>query len=184
MHSLRDVFRALSGRACRRLLQAVPIGRRTTLALALVMSPFIPRLAAPAAGHAMAATLASGPDLTALPRATVTFDAERQRLTVEVPVGDVPAAGPNGMYMRSLPVGQAVIPASGTIYSISTEVVDADGRQLPRSLLHHVNLTDPTRRELFLPISLHIFAASKETPPLALPGFMLGLPLQRANVCS
>ncbi len=85
------------------------------------------------------------------------------------------------MYMRALPVGQAVIPASGTIYSIATKVVDAAGRELPRTLLHHVNLTDPTRRELFLPISLHIFAASKETPPLALPGLMLGLPLEQGQ---
>ncbi len=176
-----DVWRAQSARACSRLFQAIAVGRRTTLALALVISPFIPHLAPRTADPARSAALVSGPDLAALPRATVTFDPERQRLTVEVPVGDVPAAGPTGMYMRSLPVGQAVIPASGTIYSIATEVVDAQGHQLPRSLLHHVNLTDPTRRELFLPISLHIFAASKETPPLALPGLMLGLPLAKGQ---
>jgi hypothetical protein len=50
---------------------------------------------------------------------------------------------------------------------------------LPRTFLHHVNLNDPTRRDLFLPSQLHILAASKETPVLTLPGLLLGLPLER-----
>jgi hypothetical protein len=107
----------------------------------------------------------------------VTYDAAHSELTIEVPVGSVPAAGPTGMYMRTLPVAQAIIPASGTVYSIATQVLDGAGHVLPRSLLHHINLTDPTRRELFLPIALHIFAASKETPPLHVPSLMLGMPL-------
>jgi len=48
-------------------------------------------------------------------------------------------------------------------------------------MLHHVNLTDPTRRELFLPTSLHIFAASKETPPIDIPRLVLGVPLERGQ---
>jgi hypothetical protein len=144
-----------------------------------LLSPFFPHRSTRPDPLASAAPVSGIPDLASLPQARVTFDAPRRRLMIEVPVGDVPAAGPGGMYMRALPVGQAVIPASGSIYAIRTEVVDGMGRELPRSLLHHVNLTDPTRRELFLPISLHIFAASKETPPLALPGLMLGLPLEQ-----
>jgi hypothetical protein len=119
------------------------------------------------------------PDLAALPKDRVRFDAAHEQLTIEIAAGDVPAAGGMGMYMRWLSVSQAIIPTSGTIYAIRTDVVDGAGRSLPRALLHHVNLTDPTHRELFLPVSLHIFAASKETPPVSVPRVMLGMPLER-----
>lgn len=108
----------------------------------------------------------------------MSYDADRGRLVFEVKAGDIPPAGPMGMYMRSLPAALAVVPVSGSVYSITTEVVDGAGHVLPRELLHHVNLTDPTRRELFVPISLHIFAASKETPPVDVPSLMLGVPLE------
>ena len=36
---------------------------------------------------------------------------------------------------------------------------------------------DPDHRDLFQPIALHILALSKETPPLAVPQLLLGLPL-------
>ena len=117
-------------------------------------------------------------DLTKLPRAETRYDAERGQLILEINAGDVPAAGAMGMYMRSLPVAQAVVPLSGTVYSITTQVVDPTGRVLPRALLHHVNVTDPTRRELFVPISLHLFAASKETPPVQVPSWLFGVPLE------
>lgn len=117
-------------------------------------------------------------ELSALPRVETTYNAERGQLTFEINAGDIPAAGAMGMYMRSLPAAQAVVPLAGTIYSVTTQVVDRNGRVLPRALLHHVNLTDPTRRELFVPISLHIFAASKETPPVGVPSFLFGLPLE------
>jgi hypothetical protein len=121
------------------------------------------------------------PDLASLPMDRVHFDGINERLTIEIPVGDVAGAGGlgggAGMYMHSAPVSQAIVPTSGTIYAISTEIVDGAGRLLPRALLHHVNLMDPTRRELFLPVSLHIFAASKETPPVGVPRYLLGVPL-------
>jgi hypothetical protein len=113
-----------------------------------------------------------------LPKDRVHFDGAHEQLAIDISAGDVSAAGPTGMYMRSLPVSQAIIPTSGTIYAIRAEVVDGAGRSLPRALLHHVNLTDPTRRELFLPVSLHIFAASKETPPVTVPRMLLGVPLE------
>jgi hypothetical protein len=123
---------------------------------------------------------APSPDLAALPGVSIQYDARHERLTIEFPPEDLPAAA-GMMYMRSLRPHIAIIPVAGTIYSLRTQVVDSTGRILPHALLHHVNLTDPTRRELFLPISLHVFAASKEIPPVDIPRLILGLPLERGQ---
>src|SRR2546422_6505746 len=56
-------------------------------------------------------------------------------------------------------------PPRSTLFPYTTlfrSVVDLAGRRLPQAMLHHFNLSDPERRELFLPIGLHIMAASKE----------------------
>lgn len=79
------------------------------------------------------------------------------------------------------PAYQAVIPASVSICKVDIEIIDAAGHILPHTLLHHVNLTDPSRRDLFVPTSLHILAASKETPSLAIPRLLMGLPLERGQ---
>src|SRR6185437_16092635 len=104
-------------------------------------------------------------------------DAGAQRLTVDLPPADLPAAtaGMEGMVMS--PVYQAVIPSSCTIYSARAAVIDAAGQPLPLAFLHHVHISDPDHRDLFQPIALHILALSKETPPLAVPRLLLGLPL-------
>jgi len=70
-----------------------------------------------------------------------------------------------------------VLPVSGSLSGFRVEVVDSAGRPLPQRLLHHLNLSDPGRRELFLPIGLHIFAASKETPAATVPWLLFGLPV-------
>jgi hypothetical protein len=146
---------------------------------ALVLGVLAPTVAREAPRDATAAGTRA-PDLASLPQDQVHFDGTHEQLTIEIAAGDVPEAGGTA-FMRSLPASQAIVPMSGTIYAISTEVVDGTGRPLPRSLLHHVNLTDPTRRELFLPVSLHIFAASKETPPVSVPRELLGVPLARGQ---
>jgi hypothetical protein len=80
-----------------------------------------------------------------------------------------------------LPVYSAEIPTSGAIFRAHIEVLDASGQTLPGELLHHFNLADPDHRELFLPIGLHVMAAGRETPPLAVPRFLFGLPVRRGQ---
>jgi hypothetical protein len=48
-------------------------------------------------------------------------------------------------------------------------------------MLHHFNLSDPDRRELFLPIGLHLLAMSRETPAITVPPLLFGLPLARGQ---
>src|SRR5881296_602907 len=116
------------------------------------------------------------PPLPELPHATVLVDSESSQIVLELPATDVPAAG-----MVRLPVFQAVIPVSGSICHFHMEVVDRAGRRLPQAMLHHFNLRDPDRRELFLPIGLHVLAASKETPAATIPWLLFGLPFERGQ---
>src|SRR2546430_2605594 len=119
---------------------------------------------------------AAPPPLPKLPHASVLVDSESSEIVLELPPTDVPAAG-----MVRLPVFQAIIPVSGSICHFHMEVVDPAGRRLPQAMLHHFNLSDPDRRELFLPIGLHILAASKETPAATVPRLLFGLPLERGQ---
>jgi len=116
------------------------------------------------------------PELPELPHASMLVDSARSEMVLELPPTDVPAAG-----MVRLPVFQAVIPVSAAICHFHMEVVDLAGRRLPQAMLHHFNLSDPERRELFLPIGLHIMAASKETPAATVPRLLFGLPLERGQ---
>lgn len=118
------------------------------------------------------------PDLSTLPRAQATLDPTHHTLVIETVPIDLPPAS-SGMAMVDLPVQQVMIPASGSIYSVRSAVIDSAGHELPRPFLHHVNLRDPNRRDLFLPSALHILAVSKETPVLDVPQLILGMPLER-----
>jgi hypothetical protein len=121
------------------------------------------------------------PSLAILPRSRVTVDQEHARLIIELPPTDLTPAGSDQPSMLDLPPSQAVIPLDVSLYSARVDVVDSAGRMLPKAFLHHFNLTDPARRDLFLPTSLHLLAASKETPPIRIPWLLLGLPLERGQ---
>jgi hypothetical protein len=122
-----------------------------------------------------------GPELESLPRATVQVDAEEHRLLIELPAIDVPAAGRTGEAMVGLPLCQVLVPVDASLHGADVLVLDRDGHELPHEMLHHFNLSDPDHRELFLPIGLHLLAASKETPSIAVPPLLFGLPLTRGQ---
>ena len=118
----------------------------------------------------------------ALSAARVIIDSAQREIAIELPPVDLPAR-PHGadMSMALLPVYTAEVGATGSVFAARVELLDAYGHELPRALLHHFNLTDPSRRELFLPISLHILGASKETPSLSVPRFVFGMPIRRGQ---
>lgn len=64
------------------------------------------------------------------------------------------------------------LPVDGWLRGLAFELVDEKGRQLPRQMLHHLNLIVPDQRELFSQIMLRIGAAGPETRPYALPWFL------------
>ncbi|MGZ8392542.1 MAG: hypothetical protein ACXWWK_06850 [Gemmatimonadales bacterium] len=64
------------------------------------------------------------------------------------------------------------LPVDGWIHGLAYELVDDKGEQLPREMLHHLNLIVPDHRELFSQIMLRIGAAGPETKPYGLPWFL------------
>lgn len=111
-------------------------------------------------------------DIDSLPLAVTRVLEDEGLLIIELPALEVPAGG-----MLRTPIYRARIPFDVSLHGFRMEVVDEAGRPLGPDRLHHFNLTDPDRRELFAPLPLHIMAASKETPAPSVPRLLIGMPL-------
>lgn len=122
------------------------------------------------------------PDLALLPAAPVTVDEKNRELIIDLPGIPLPPHTGHGGEGGFPPVVRAELPMDVSLYGFRVEVVDANGGQLPPSLIHHFNLIDPNNRELFLPISRRILAAGKETGEQKLPRFLFGVPLRKGDV--
>lgn len=106
----------------------------------------------------------------------VTNDADEHRLIFTIGPIDLPArSGHHGV--EQPPLLTASIPVNGYLYGFDVEMVDGEGRQITQRLLHHVNLIDPSKRELFSPVALRLFAAGSETRPASMPK-VLGVPVE------
>jgi hypothetical protein len=72
-------------------------------------------------------------------------------------------------HMMETPARAMALPVNGWLQGYSVDLEDANGHPLSHSLIHHVNLIAPERRELFSPIMLRIGAVGAETPAVELP---------------
>ena len=108
-----------------------------------------------------------------LAQTTITPGQRRGELIMELPAVDLPVGG---MVRQAASVGE--FPIGGSIYGVRAEIVDGTGRQLPMELLHHMNVMDPSARELFLPIARRILASGGETEEIRLPWLLVGSPFQ------
>lgn len=123
-------------------------------------------------------------DFSRLATARVVAHPERGEVAFELAPVDLPAgtAHEGGhSHGDQPPVSLAVVPVDGALYGFRAEVIDSLGRPLPAVLLHHVNVIEPDRRELFLPISRRLLAAGRETGPVTLPRLLFGVPLHRGQ---
>jgi len=127
-------------------------------------------------------SLVQAPDPAALPRAIVSLDAEAREIVIELPPVDLPAHAGHHGEAGLPPVVRAEMPVAGALYGFRVEMRDAGDRLLPEALLHHFNLIDPNRRELFLPISRRVMAAGKETGEQKLPWLFFGVPVQQGDL--
>ena len=75
------------------------------------------------------------------------------------------------------PVSLAFMPTGGAIHGFRFELRDKKGHPVPNMLLHHLNVVDPSHRELFLPISRRVLAAGGETGEINFPWLLVGQPL-------
>lgn len=80
-----------------------------------------------------------------------------------------------GMIMP--PVQEVRVPFDAYVYGFGYDVIDGQGNDVPSQVLHHLNVIDPLRRDLFLPISYRVAAVGGETPPMQLPRFLFGNPV-------
>jgi hypothetical protein len=127
-------------------------------ALALLVGAIPARL--PAQHSAMDhAAIASAPTLR------LTTDRARHEIVVEIGPIDLPADCGH----VQLPPFHTTLPIDGWLHGYHIELVDTSGRAVPREMLHHVNVIEPSRRELFSPIMLRLAAAGQETDPVRLP---------------
>lgn len=73
-----------------------------------------------------------------------------------------------------------VMPRDGWLGAYAVTIVDAAGHELPPTLLHHAELIDQSRRELFRPRIMRIASISHDTPELTLPA-PIGYPVRRGQ---
>ena len=106
----------------------------------------------------------------------VHVDPDRRDLVMEVGPVDLPADGEH----HQLPAFHARIPIDGWVHGFRVDLVDANGREVPRATLHHVNVITPDQRELFSQIMLRVAAAGQETDPVTLPR-MVGYRVHRGQ---
>lgn len=98
--------------------------------------------------------------------------------TLDIVIG--PVQLPAGDEGYRTPIQLATLPGSGWVNGFSWFVHDANGNRLSDDLLHHVNLIDPDRRELFAPVARRVFAAGRETGAEVLPR-IIGYPLAEST---
>ena len=156
------------GRPARRrpgVATAIPTGRGLQCALVLLVLAYLASVPS-VAGQGPASAIDS------LPAATTSVDEREGLLTIRLPLIEVPARG-----MLLTPVFRAAVPFDVSLYGFAADVVDEAGRAVPKDRLHHFIMTDPNRRELFLPLALPIFGASRESPSPMLPRYLFGMPV-------
>jgi hypothetical protein len=97
-------------------------------------------------------------------------DRSRREVVVELPAVDLPAGGHEGIEQPA-PV-EAVIPADVWMQGYTIEILDFEGNEVPRQVVHHINLMQPDRRDLFTPVMLRVGAVGQETADQRLPWFL------------
>jgi hypothetical protein len=103
--------------------------------------------------------------------ATLKTVVDRGDLVFELGPIDLPA---NAMHddIRQPPPLTVAVGVDGWLHGYTIELVDSGGRPVPQTVVHHVNVIIPQKRELFSPIMLRLAAASAETAPVGLPWFL------------
>jgi len=94
---------------------------------------------------------------------------------LEVAVG--PVSLPDGTPHTLRPISVTAFPFDFWLTGYDWAITDGEGNDLTPALLHHFNIIDPNRRELFYPIARRIFAAGRETPAATMPP-MVGVPVR------
>lgn len=109
----------------------------------------------------------------------VQYDMESGEIVLAMDPVDLPA-GAGHDAVRQAAALTAELPVDGWLNGYTVEVVDREGRAVPRGTIHHVNIMAPDRREFFSDIMQRVGAVGSETAPVRLPR-MLGYPIRRGE---
>jgi len=107
------------------------------------------------------------------------YDAGTRELVLELGPVDLPANADHHGVQQPEP-REAAVPADGWVNGYRVELLDKNGQPVPHSVMHHVNIIVPGRRELFSQIMQRLGAAGSETGPIRTPR-LLGYPLTSAD---
>jgi hypothetical protein len=152
----------------------------------------IPNLLLAASLAALSPRSPAGPSARdTLPRpahTTVTLDSNYREVVVTVGPFHVPRAMAMSdeemmmmmMSQQDTVVGTFDFPLSAWFRGATLQVVREDGTQLPRRLLHHLNVMNFDRRQLVYPIVERTFAFGQETEDMSVPA-SIGMPLKRGQ---
>ncbi len=113
------------------------------------------------------------------PTLRLRMDGAAHEALLELGPIDLPA-GWSHHQVRQPRAQEVAFPGAGWLHGYSVELVDRDGRPVPHAVLHHLNLIEPTQRELFSPIMLRVGAMGSETSPVHLPR-LLGYPVRQGD---
>lgn len=136
--------------------------KRTTLSLIAVVT----------AGLMFSATLSADEPVTAV---KVRTELERREIVVTVGPIEIPASM---SYSHHPPEARMQFewPVGGWLRGYRIDLLDAEGRILPREMMHHAGVANLDRRQLAYPLVERLAAAGRETRPIMLPESM-GVPL-------
>jgi hypothetical protein len=101
---------------------------------------------------------------------TAVEDRASREVVIELPATDLPAEGGHDGIQQPPPV-ETSIPVDGWLQGYEIELLDYEGNPVPRQVVHHINVMQPDRRDLFTPIMLRVAAAGQEEAETRMPWF-------------
>ncbi|HRP08340.1 MAG TPA: hypothetical protein PLL69_07620 [Gemmatimonadales bacterium] len=135
-------------------------------------------LAGAVAGAAMAAPSAASP--VNPPTVAVSVDSGRKLVSLRIGPFTVPAGGHqhHGPHAHSglAPFMTFDWPTDGWLRGVSLRITDANGRELSRRMIHHINLVNLDRRQLLYRAPERTIALGQETEDIRLPA-TVGVPV-------
>ncbi|HEX3927614.1 MAG TPA: hypothetical protein VHW65_06425 [Gemmatimonadales bacterium] len=113
-------------------------------------------------------------------QAVVRIDSTHHTVTLTAGPWDIPAPpkGATGEHAghSEPPTERFVWPVSGWLRGARLEIIGANGAALPRDIVHHIEVVNFGRRELFYPAAERLVGFGKETEDLRLPA-TIGVPV-------
>ncbi|MEZ4378515.1 MAG: hypothetical protein R3B35_09570 [Gemmatimonadales bacterium] len=124
-----------------------------------------------------------------VPTVRVTVDSSARTVTISAGPYEVPGMPMPDHHADDMPtmmmdghagVGEPLLdftwPLDGWVHGAALTLIDADGKAVPRRLVHHINLVNFARRQLLYTAPERLLAMGRETEDIALPS-SIGIPV-------